>query len=81
MQKLRNLRMSDAIISFVLPMAQHIRRTTVTMGRGIRRLVTLFDSLDDLVDEADQQFQNNSDDAEPNDEEFVDNETHERQRE
>ncbi|KAF8195032.1 hypothetical protein BJ912DRAFT_1056910 [Pholiota molesta] len=50
--------------------------TTVTMGRGIRRLVTLYDSLEDLIDEADEQLQ---DDSEV--EEFADDETYERKRE
>ncbi|KAF8179434.1 hypothetical protein BJ912DRAFT_855623 [Pholiota molesta] len=48
--------------------------TTVTMGRGIRRLVTLYDSLEDLIDEADQQFQDDDDEVE----EFADEETYER---
>jgi molybdenum-dependent DNA-binding transcriptional regulator ModE len=46
------------------------------MGRGIRRLVTLYDSLEDLIDEADEQLQ---DDSEV--EEFADDETYERKRE
>ncbi|KAF8176488.1 hypothetical protein BJ912DRAFT_930701 [Pholiota molesta] len=50
--------------------------TTVTMGRGIRRLVTLYDSLEDLIDEADQQFQDDDDEVE----EFADEETYERKR-
>ncbi|KAF8184850.1 hypothetical protein BJ912DRAFT_1060825 [Pholiota molesta] len=55
--------------------------TTITMGWGVRRLVTLFDSLEDLIDEADHQLQDNEDDAESDNEEFVDNETWERKRE
>jgi hypothetical protein len=46
------------------------------MGRGIRRLVTLYDSLEDLIDEADQQFQDDNDEVE----EFADEETYERKR-
>lgn len=48
------------------------------MGRGVRRLVTLFDSLEDLIDEADHQFQGNNDEVGLDDEEFADDETYER---
>ena len=41
-------------------------RTTVTLGRGIRRLVTLYDSLDDLLQAADDA---NGDENEDSDEE------------
>ena len=34
-------------------MTYSIGRTTVTLGRGIRRLVTLYESLDDLLQAAD----------------------------
>lgn len=51
------------------------------MGWGIRRLVTLFDSLDDLVEEADNHFRDDNDGNEPEDDEFADEETYEKQRE
>ena len=46
------------------------------MGRGVRRLVTLYDSLEDLVDEADHHLQ----DPESDDDEFADAETYERRQ-
>ena len=42
-------------------------RTIVTLGRGIRRLVTLYDSLDDLLQAADD---HNGDENEDPEEEF-----------
>lgn len=45
-----------------------IDRTTVTLGRGIRRLVSLYESLDDLLQAADDHNSNENEadaDAEP----------------
>ena len=38
-----------------------IYRTAVTMGRGIRRLVSLFESLDVIINEADNRLQAEAD--------------------
>ena len=46
-------------------------RTTVTLGRGIRRLVSLYDSLDDLLQAADD---HHSKEYEEHNEEAVDKE-------
>jgi len=39
--------------------------TTVTMGRGIRRLVSLFESVDGIISEADRRIQAEADGHEP----------------
>jgi hypothetical protein len=39
--------------------------TTVTMGRGIRRLISLFESVDEIINEADRRIQAESDGHEP----------------
>ena len=39
--------------------------TTVTMGRGIRRLVSLFESVDGIINEADRRIQAEADGHEP----------------
>ncbi len=45
-----------------------VHRTTITLGRGIRRLVTLYDSLDDLLQAADDAHGHENEDSneEPN---------------
>ena len=40
--------------------------TTVTMGRGIRRLISLFESVDGIINEADRRIQAEADGHEPN---------------
>ena len=39
--------------------------TTITMGRGIRRLVSLFESVDGIINEADRRVQAEADGHEP----------------
>jgi len=39
--------------------------TTITMGRGIRRLVSLFESVDGIINEADRRIQAEADSHEP----------------
>ena len=39
--------------------------TTITMGRGIRRLVSLFESVDGIINEADRRIQAEADGHEP----------------
>ena len=55
-----------------------IRRTTVTMGRAIRRLVSLYESLDDLLQAADD---HNVDEDEEDDEEELTEEALEKRQE
>ena len=54
-------------------------RTVVTMGRAIRRLVTLYESLDDLLQAADDH--NSNDDDEDNDVELLTEEALEKKQE
>lgn len=39
--------------------------TTITMGHGIRRLVSLFESVDGIINEADRRIQAEADGHEP----------------
>jgi hypothetical protein len=39
--------------------------TTVTTGRGIRRLISLFESVDGIINEADRRIQAEADGHEP----------------
>lgn len=45
--------------------SNHHRSKTTTMGRGIRRLVSLFEPVDDIITEADFRIQNGSQLPEP----------------
>lgn len=48
------------------------------MGRGIRRLVTLYDSLEDILEEADRQARGDNDIV---DNEFIDDDTYDKEHE
>lgn len=48
------------------------------MGRGIRHLVTLYDSLEDILEEADRQARGDNDIV---DNEFIDDDTYDKEHE
>ncbi len=56
-------------------------RTPVTVGRGIRRLVSLYESVDDIVQAADQQQDDSNDDDEAEEDDSLAEDAAERKRE